>query len=139
MENHTTRSLTSARRQRREMSLPEGLLWNQLRQRPHGVKFRNHHPIGSMVVDFYCATSRTAIEVDGISHEMGDNPGRDAKRDVWLESQGVSVVRIAAKDILRDPADVADGLARLCANQPPPSAAGAAATSPSGGESGVME
>ncbi|WJY18763.1 endonuclease domain-containing protein [Alteriqipengyuania flavescens] len=137
MENHTTQSLTSARRQRREMSLPEGLLWQKLRQRPHGVKFRNHHPMGSLVVDFYCTSKKLAIEIDGISHDMGDNPARDRKRDAWLLSQGIHVVRIAASEVLRDPLEVADGLAKLCADRPPPSAAGAAATSPKGGDSGV--
>ena len=139
MENHTTRSLTSARNQRREMSLPEGLLWNQLRQRPHEMKFRNHHPVGNLVVDFYCARKRLAIEIDGISHDMGDSPERDRRRDAWLASQGIAVIRIPASDVLDNPAEVADGLARLCANQPPPTAAKAAATSPSGGETGVFE
>ena len=139
MENHTTQSLTSARQQRREMSLPEGLLWRHLRQRPYGVKFRNHHPVGSLVVDFYCASKRLAIEIDGISHDMGDNPERDRRRNAWLASQGIDVIRIPASDVLHDPAEVADVLARLCAKHPPPSAAGAAATSPSGGETGVFK
>ncbi|PZT85169.1 MAG: hypothetical protein DI637_12695 [Citromicrobium sp.] len=121
------------------MSLPEGLLWRHLRQRPHGMKFRNYHPVGDMVVDFYCASKRLAIEIDGISHDMGVNPERDRKRDAWLKEQGIDVIRIAASEVLRHPADVADGLARFCANQPPPSAAGAAATSPRGGETGVFE
>lgn len=115
------------------MSLPEGLLWNHFRRRPLGVKFRNHHPIGNLVVDFYCASRRLVIEIDGISHEMGSNPPRDSRRDAWLRSQGYHVIRIPATDVLRDPAEVAESLALLCA-KPPPSAAGAAATSPRGGD-----
>ena len=135
MEDHTPRSLASARRQRREMSLPEGLLWHHLRTKPLGVKFRNHHPIGKLVVDFYCARNRLVIEIDGISHDMGDNPQRDQRRDAWLKSQGFDVVRIAAADVLRDPAEIAESLALMCVANPPPSAAGAAATSPRGGDS----
>ena len=136
MEDHTPESLERARKQRRKMSLPEGLLWNHLRKRPLGVKFRNHHPIGNLVVDFYCANRRLGIEIDGISHDMGDNPARDLRRNGWLRSQGYEVIRIPATDVLRDPAEVAESLALLCAS-PPPSAASAAATSPIGGVSGV--
>ncbi|HEU4821656.1 MAG TPA: endonuclease domain-containing protein [Qipengyuania sp.] len=116
------------------MSLPEGLLWQQLRQRPLGMKFRNHHPIGKLVVDFYCASRRLVIEIDGISHDMGDNPERDRKRDAWLRSEGFEVIRIPATDVLRDPVEVAESLALFCVN-PPPSSAIAAATSPRGGDS----
>jgi very-short-patch-repair endonuclease len=136
MEDHTPESLAAARKQRRAMTLPEGLLWHHLRQRPLGVKFRNHHPIGSLVVDFYCASKRLVIEIDGIAHDMGDNPERDQRRDAWLRSQGFEVMRIPATDVLRDPAEVAQSLARLCSAGPPPSAL-RAATSPRGGESGV--
>lgn len=135
MENHTPESLASARKQRRAMSLPEGLLWQHLRQRPLGVKFRNHHPLGNLVVDFYCASKRLVIEIDGISHDMGTNPGRDARRDAWLRSHRFEVIRIPATDVLRDPAEVAESLALHCAAKPPPSAASAAATSPRGEES----
>ena len=137
MEDHTPESLESARKQRREMSLPEGLLWHHLRKRPLGVKFRNHHPIGNLVVDFYCAARKLIIEIDGISHDMGNNPARDLRRDAWLVSEGFDVIRIPATDVLRDPAEVAESLALLCAASPPPSAAGAAATFPRGGVSGV--
>ena len=134
MEDHTPASLDAARNLRRKMSLPEGLLWQQLRQRPMGLKFRNQHPIGSMVVDFYCASSRLVIEVDGISHGMGDQPERDQRRDSWLRSQGFNVVRVLASDVLNDPVAVAQSLVSLCAAKPPPSAL-RAATSPKGGDS----
>ena len=138
MEDHTPEALANARKQRRTMSLPEGLLWNYLRQRPLGVKFRNHHPIGNLVVDFYCANRRLVFEIDGISHDMGNNPQRDSRRDAWLRSKGFEVLRIPATDVLRDPAEVAESLALYCAASPPPSAAKAAATSPRGGVSGAL-
>jgi len=34
--------------------------------------FRRQHPIGPYVLDFYCAKSRLTIEVDGMSHDVGD-------------------------------------------------------------------
>ena len=134
MEDHTPESLTAARKLRRKMSLPEGLLWQQLRQQPMGLKFRNQHPVEKMVVDFYCASKRLIIEIDGIAHDMGDNPARDLRRDAFLRAHGYQVVRILASDVLKDPAGVAGSLVSLCLDRPPPSALHAA-TSPKGGDS----
>ena len=107
----------NARRLRREMSLPEVMLWQILRKQPGGIKFRRQHPIGQYVLDFYVLNLKLAIEVDGASHDMGDRPQRDDLRGQWLESQGLQVIRIAAKDVLADPALVADGIVRLCAER----------------------
>jgi very-short-patch-repair endonuclease len=75
-----------ARELRRSPTLPEGLLWQQLRTRPGDLKFRRQHPIGFYVVDFYCPAARLIVEVDGESHGMGNRPARDARRDRWLGS-----------------------------------------------------
>ena len=126
MEDHTPKSLHQARQLRRKMSLPEGLLWNRLKGKPMGVKFRNQHPLGDYVVDFYCAAKRVAFEIDGIAHDMGDRPQRDIRRDARLTALGVEVVRIPAADVLRDPAVVAESMVRYCLGSPPPSAVPAA-------------
>jgi very-short-patch-repair endonuclease len=91
-----------ARRLRRDMSLPEVLLWQALRQRPSGLKFRRQHPSGPYVLDFYCSDARLAIEIDGEAHARGDQPARDATRDGWLAETGITTLRIAAQDALRD-------------------------------------
>ena len=91
-----------ARALRRAMTLPEVLLWRFLRTRPDGLKFRRQHPAGPYVLDFYCETVRLAIEVDGMAHDMGNNPARDERRDAWLTEQGVATLRIRAVDILSD-------------------------------------
>ena len=91
-----------ARQLRREMSLPEVLLWNALRQRPEGLKFRRQFPIGQITVDFACLERRLIIEVDGEGHSYGDQPRRDAARDAILRREGFRVIRIAARDVLKD-------------------------------------
>ena len=96
------------------MSLPEVLLWQILRRRSDGPKFRRQHPIGPYVLDFYVASLKLAIEIDGAAHDMGDRPERDEARDRWLASQGIEMLRIAATDVLADPAAVADSIVRLC-------------------------
>src|SRR5437660_1692952 len=91
-----------ARKQRRNMSLPEVLLWQQLRKEPDGVQFRRQHPAGPYVLDFFCATANLAIEVDGEAHNGGDRPTRDLARDMWLGEQGVRVLRIPTVEVLKN-------------------------------------
>ena len=42
------------------------------------------------------------MEVDGLAHSLGDNPARDERRDAWLSSQGVRVMRFNATDVLKE-------------------------------------
>ena len=91
-----------ARALRRNLTLPEGMLWQVLRQRPSGIKFRRQHPIDRWIMDFYCPAARLVIEIDGMSRDMGDNPERDRRRDTALRDRGLEVIRFAARDILND-------------------------------------
>jgi very-short-patch-repair endonuclease len=89
------------------------MLWSRLRTRaPGSPTFRRQHPIGPYVLDFFCATARLAVEIDGMAHDVGDRPQRDQRRDAWLLDQGVTVMRIAAAEVLAAPDDVADGIVR---------------------------
>jgi very-short-patch-repair endonuclease len=103
-----------ARALRRNMTLPEGMLWRVLRQRPEGFKFRKQHPIGRCVVDFYCPATRLVIEVDGESHSMGDNPQRDFRPDRRLRSQDVQILRFAATDVISDLGSVVAAILLRC-------------------------
>src|ERR1700723_2149269 len=97
-----TKTIRNAQSLRRGLSVPEVRLWNRLRARNRGQPiFRRQHPMGPYILDFYCAKARLAIEVDGVSHDMGDRPFRDVRRDAWLEKHGVTVVRIPAIDLTR--------------------------------------
>ena len=91
-----------ARQLRRQMSLPEVLLWQQLRKRPEGLKFRKQFPIREMTVDFACLGRRLVVEVDGEGHSLGDQPRRDAARDAILRREGFRVIRVAARDVLKN-------------------------------------
>ena len=91
-----------ARQLRRHMSLPEVLLWQVLRNRPAGLKFRRQFPTDRMTTDFACLSHRLIIEVDGEGHCFGNQPRRDAARDALLQRDGFQVMRIPARDVLRD-------------------------------------
>ena len=91
-----------ARKLRQDMSLPEILLWRELRKRPGGLKFRRQHPSGAYVLDFFCSDARLAIEIDGGAHGFGDRPLLDEARDAWFARNGIATLRILAKDVLAD-------------------------------------
>ncbi|MBX9643846.1 MAG: DUF559 domain-containing protein [Novosphingobium sp.] len=103
-----------ARKLRVNMSLPEVLLWNYLRKKPMGVKFRRQHPVGSFVIDFYCPSAKIGIEIDGIAHEMGDRGPKDLARDAWLAGQGIRIVRVPASEVLKSVVDAAAAIVALC-------------------------
>jgi very-short-patch-repair endonuclease len=113
------------------MTLPEVLLWQQLRGRAGAAKFRRQHPVAGFVADFYCAASRLIIEVDGEAHNRGGRPERDIARDERLRQLGYHVLRIPAAEILTDAGAAADAIVRAAsplhhspaASGPPPHAA----------------
>lgn len=101
------------------MTLPEVLLWQALRTRPNGLKFRKQHPAGAFVLDFYCASARLTIEVDGEYHADPAQIERDRRRDAWLASRDVRVLRVPAAEILKNVANVVEGIvARATFDQP---------------------
>jgi very-short-patch-repair endonuclease len=65
------------------------------------------------VLDFYCAKAHLAIEIDGISHNMGNRPQHDERRDAWLKKHGVAVMRIPAAELAYGVDEAADAIARM--------------------------
>jgi very-short-patch-repair endonuclease len=108
------KTFDAARHLRRTLSPPEVQLWNRLRRRlPGKPAFRRQHAIGPYVLDFYCAKARLAVEIDGISHDMGGRPQRDKRRDAWLKKRGICVAHIAADKVLRSVDVAADATVRM--------------------------
>jgi very-short-patch-repair endonuclease len=100
-----------ARAMRKAMSEPELMLWSRLRGRgPETPTFRRQHPLGSLILDFYCPAARLAVEVDGRTHWDDAAQAKDAARDRWLMNQGISVLRIPASQIYHDLSGVTDGV-----------------------------
>jgi very-short-patch-repair endonuclease len=92
------------------MTLPEVLLWQQLRGRKSGLKFRRQHPIEPYVVDFYCREAGLVVEIDGGMHDSSERSLSDQKRDAFLKARGLQILRINASDVLGDPAAVAQSI-----------------------------
>ena len=90
-----------ARRNRRNMPLPEVLLWNELKGKQMcGFDFDRQRPIDEFIVDFYCKDLMLVIEVDGLSHEEDGAYEKDQLRQNRLESFGIHFLRFANQEIL---------------------------------------
>ena len=84
--------LKRARELRKEQTPAEQKVWRVLRNRQlEGYKFRRQHPIGRLIVDFYCPVCVLVIEIDGDVH--ADQEDYDRVRTEWLNEQGYDVIR----------------------------------------------
>lgn len=89
--------LSRARALRREQTLFEAELWQQLRAKRFGAfKFRRQQPIGPYIVDFVCFHAHLVVELDGSQHLQ--NQAYDSHRDEWLKSEGFRVLRVWNND-----------------------------------------
>jgi len=84
----------TARRLRREPTWAEKRLWSRLRNRRFAAyKFRRQYPVGRYFADFYCASSRLAVELDGDPHGKPSSQKHDAVKDAFLRKQRIEVLR----------------------------------------------
>ena len=83
-----------AKKLRKNMTLSEVLLWNELKQKKMlGFDFDRQKPIDQFIVDFYCKDLMLAVEIDGNSHNSEEACLKDVKRQKRLELLGVRFLR----------------------------------------------
>ena len=112
-------SIERARRLRKQMTPPERRLWNVLKGRPEGFKFRRQHPLGPYTFDFFCREAALAIELDGLAHELGSNPLRDLRRDTWAAERGIRTLRFRATDVRDNLEGVLTSIVEECLGRSP--------------------
>jgi very-short-patch-repair endonuclease len=92
-----------ARELRNDKTAAENSLWVILRNRNLlGFKFRRQHQIGDYIADFYCREAQLVIECDGSVHSGHEAWQHDQKRDAYMISQGLRVLRFTNGQILND-------------------------------------
>jgi very-short-patch-repair endonuclease len=109
-----------ARELRKEMSLPEVLLWVQLQRHPGGHKFRKQVPQHPYTLDFACLNARLCIEVDGEAHNRGDQPKRDEIRDRVMAERGFRMLRLPAYEVLKNMEGCLVAIVKACDEANPP-------------------
>ena len=99
MNDHHNGKLTSnAKSLRKNMTKEERHLWYDfLKSLP--VTVHRQKTLGNYIVDFYIASTKLIIELDGSQHY--DDPGmqKDAERDGWLHNAGYTVLRYSNAEI----------------------------------------
>jgi type I restriction enzyme R subunit len=92
-----------AKKLRKNMTLSEVLLWNELKQKKMlGFDFDRQRPIDEYIVDFYCKDLMLAIEIDGDSHHHEEARVNDIKRQKRLELLGVRFLRFDDLEVKKD-------------------------------------
>ena len=90
--------LPQARELRRDMTPQERKL-RYLFLRKYPIKIYKQRIIDSFVVDFYCASAKLVIELDGSQHYTEQGEAYDAERSVCLARYGLEVVRFTNSEI----------------------------------------
>ena len=89
---------------RNKSTSAEAELWNILKSKKlNARKFRRQHSIGNYIVDFYCASEKLVIELDGNSHKEYAKIEKDKKRDQYLEGLGITILRFENRLVFQDP------------------------------------
>ena len=94
--------LTHQARELRQNQTPaEELLWKLLRNRRLlGFKFRRQHQYGDYIADFYCHEAQLVIECDGAVHDQREVWFHDRRRDEYMMSMGLKVLRFRNERVL---------------------------------------
>lgn len=97
---HNLRELRDRRRALRKQATPqEKRLWQYLRNRNIGYKFRRQHSIGFYIADFYCSEKKLIIEVDGPQHYSEDGKEYDEQREFVFQNMKFRIMRITNEEI----------------------------------------
>ena len=87
---------------RRNSTSAEAVLWNMLKSRQLGVKFRRQFSVGSYILDFYSPEVKLCIELDGASHFTCGGVEHDFERTNFLkESHGIETLRFENSTVFR--------------------------------------
>ena len=91
-----------ARENRRNQTLAETFLWDNIKDEALGVKFLRQHIIGDYIVDFLARSEGLIIEVDGAYHAERQQKENDALRTDILQRMGYNVMRFTNEQVLYD-------------------------------------
>ena len=95
---------------RGNLTYPEFVLWQAVRCKALGVKFRRQHGIGRYIVDFYAGEVRLVVELDGESHFSEEGMAADKIRTDFLCDSGMKVIRFTNLQVMQELPEVLEHL-----------------------------
>ena len=100
---HNIEKLKDRRRElRKKATSQENLLWEKLRNRKLGCKFRRQHSVEGYILDFYCKEKRLIIEIDGEIHKIREAQEYDKVRDKYFAELDYVVLRFTNDEVDKD-------------------------------------
>lgn len=113
MLNYDPKLKPKARILRNNMTDAEQRLWARVRRKQIlGVQFYRQKPIGRFIVDFYAPSVQMVIELDGGQHFEPEQQRYDQRRSVFLEQQGLTVLRFTNLEVMKNIEGVMEVLLR---------------------------
>ncbi|MBS3771068.1 MAG: endonuclease domain-containing protein [Bacteroidales bacterium] len=91
---------------RKNMTGAENMLWEKLRNKQLGVRFKPQHPIGRFIEDFYCHKAKLVVEIDGEIHN--GQKKYDIGRTGEMEEYGIRVLRVKNYEVFEDIEEVVE-------------------------------
>jgi len=96
--NNSHLLLDRAKEMRRKTTESESILWEYLKSKKLGSKFRRQHLIDDFIVDFVCLSKKLVIEVDGEIHN--NQKEKDENRTQILNELGYTVIRFTNQEVI---------------------------------------
>ena len=116
--NNAYRLIEEAKRMRKEPTDAEAALWELLRDKKLGDKFRRQHLIDDFIVDFVCLSKNLVIEVDGGYHNDPTQKEYDQQRTLYLNEKGFKVIRFSNEEVLGNTEAVLTKIKDILVNTP---------------------
>ena len=91
-----------AEENRKNPTEAESVLWNTLKAKGVGLKFRRQHIIEDFIVDFFCNEKKLTIELDGGYHRVLEQMKKDEERTARLQELGYTALRFTNEQVLCD-------------------------------------
>ena len=95
---HNSELVPLAKNLRKNMTKEERHLWHDfLKKYPY--RFLRQKVIGRFIVDFYCASAKLVIELDGSQHFEKNGLEKDKERTACLQGYGLKIIRFSNHEI----------------------------------------
>ena len=92
-----------AERLRRDMTVPEKIIWDRVCKNQLGVRIRRQHPVWKFIADFYCHEIKLVIEIDGGIHLHSENKEYDISRDIIFKEFKIEILRFTNAEVINEP------------------------------------
>ena len=104
---------------RKNSTEAENVLWEIVKGKQLGSKFRRQHPVAQYIVDFYCHQYRLIIELDGEYHLEAEQQRKDEERQKVLEDYGLTILRFTNEEVFINSSEVIQKINLFCAQASP--------------------